>query len=244
MNSINSLINLGLTAQEATVYVACLKIGTGPASVVAKAAQLNRTTVYPILKSLARSGFVSVTYKNRSRQYRAQRPSKIAHHFQQHLASFEAIIPNLNALTESGNGEMPGLRFIETVLELHTFYEQIILDLKGKQYYTIGSTVVWLGLDPEFFTQYWKDRAKAKIKTHVLITEDSRSVNPTDPALLRIVKYLPPQYTFKSTIDIYPDKILIVGPQLSSLAVVIEVPAMTDIFKSVFELLWDMLPET
>jgi hypothetical protein len=56
---------------------------------------------------------------------------------------------------------------------------------------------------------------------------------------LREFKYLPPIYKFKSTIDIFGDRILIVSPELSSLAVVIAIPAMTDVFKTVFQVLWD-----
>lgn len=242
MNYIEPLMNLGLTTQEANIYIACLKAGVSPASVIAKIAKVNRTTVYPTLKSLARSGFVSVTYKNKSRQYRAQRPSKIFGHFQQQLNLFEGVIPDLNKLVGDGGAEAaPGLRFIESLSELHNFYEQVLLDLKGGHYCSIGSTTAWLGIDPEFFTNYWKNRAKAKIKTRVLVTEDSRLVNPDDPRLLRTVKYLPSSYNFKSTIDIYSDKILIINPKPDSLAVVIEIPAMVDIFESVFEMLWGMV---
>ncbi len=243
MDSIASLVNLGCSEQEAIVYMACLKSGAGPASAVAKSAKLNRTTVYPILKSLAAKGFISVNFKSRRREYRAQRPTKLAHHYQQQLHAFEALIPELNKLGNNSMHTSPGLRFIESVAELQNFYNEILLDLKGKSYYTVGSTLEWVRIDPEFFKSYWKNRAKAQIRTRVLITEDSRSINPTDSGLLRTVKYIPPQYTFKSTIDIYPSKILIVSPELSSLAVVIEIPAMTDIFKSIFELLWDSLPE-
>ncbi len=72
---------------------------------------------------------------------------------------------------------------------------------------------------------------------------ESETINPTDPALLREWRYAPAKYNFKSTIDMYDDKILVVSPHLSSLAVVIAVPAMVDVFKSVFEMLWDFLGE-
>jgi hypothetical protein len=53
------------------------------------------------------------------------------------------------------------------------------------------------------------------------------------------MKLLPPNYDFKTNIDIFDDKILVIGPDLSSLAVVIKIPAMTDVFKSIFEILWE-----
>jgi hypothetical protein len=55
---------------------------------------------------------------------------------------------------------------------------------------------------------------------------------------LRTFKYLPEKYVLKSTIDIYADKIVIIGPEIKALAVVVAIPAMVDVFRSVFEMLW------
>jgi hypothetical protein len=41
--------------------------------------------------------------------------------------------------------------------------------------------------------------------------------------------------------DVFDDKILIISPDLTSLAIVIAIPAMVDIFKSMFEIIWDSL---
>jgi sugar-specific transcriptional regulator TrmB len=43
----------------------------------------------------------------------------------------------------------------------------------------------------------------------------------------------------ESTMNIFKDKVLIVSPNISSLAVVIAVPVMVDIFKSMFEIIWE-----
>ena len=40
----------------------------------------------------------------------------------------------------------------------------------------------------------------------------------------------------------FDDKVLVVSPDLTALAVVIEIPVMVDIFKSIFEALWDATP--
>jgi len=240
LHSIEPLINLGLSKQEALVYLSCLKLGASPASAIAKEAALKRTTVYPILKALAKKGFVSVAFKGSERYYNAQRPQKLANYYEKQLSTFTAIIPQLNQL-ERKHAQVLGLRYIETIDELRRFYSDVIQDYKGSQYYVIGSTGAWAGIDPDFFMHFRKERADAKIKTKILLTEDSKKVSPTDSSLLREVKFLPTKYNFKSTIDIYNDKVLIVSPELTSLAVVIEVPIMTDVFKAIFEMLWDVM---
>ena len=162
----------------------------------------------------------------------------MADHYKKKVSSFEDLIPSLESL-EKKQLNMVGLRFIETVDELKKFYDEVLEEHKGKEYKIIGTAKHWQGLDKEFFVQYRKDRAKAKIKTKLLLTEESRKDSPTSKELLREVKFLPKKYGFKSTMDIFKDKVLIVSPELSSLAVVIAVPAMVDIFDAMFTMLWE-----
>lgn len=239
--NISILQNLGLNSEEARIYLALLGMGGCAASLLAKEVGLKRTTVYPILTSLAEKGLVNVYFRKNKRFYYAEKPAKVAGIFHKKIESFEGIIPMLEALDKK-QAQMFGLRFIETIEELESFYFSILDEYRGKSYLSIGNANVWEGLDTEFFIQYRKDRGMHDIHTKLLLTADSVKVNPTDKSLLRTWKYLPEKYAFKSTMDIFDDKILISSPKFSSLAVVIAVPAMVDIFKSIFEVMWDLLP--
>ena len=117
------------------------------------------------------------------------------------------------------------------------------MEYKNKEYCIIGSAPAWEGINDEYFLQFRKNRAKENIKTRLLLSADSKTINPIDKSLLRDFKYLPEKYKFKSTIDIFNDKILIVSPELTSLAVVIAIPAMVDVFQSIFEIIWDSVSE-
>jgi len=246
MENKNILIDLGFSEQESQAYLSLLKLGGSLASTVAKEMGVKRTTVYPILKSLSRKNIVSVYFKKNKRFYHAVKPYKISSLFKKRLDLFNNIIPSLESI-ERKQAQIIGLRFIETQSELVNFYSDILDEYKKyktKQYYIIGNTPVWEGIDTSFFKQYRKDRAKFKIKTKLLLSFESKSINPTEKSLLREYKYIPEKYQFKSTIDIFKDKVLIVGPNISSLAVVIAIPAMVDVFRSIFEILWDTLPES
>ncbi len=230
--------HMGLSESEAGVYSALLKIGGSSASKVAKEAGLKRTTAYPLLKSLAEKGFVATYFRKNTRFYYAEKPHRIAAAFTKRLELFEQVIPTLESVARK-HEQAIGLRFIETKEELKQLYTGFLTTYKNKKYCIIGSLHGWEDIDPAFFIQFRKDRGRSNIKTRLLLTADSRKDNPPDPKLLREVRFLPERYEFKSTIDIYPDQILIVSPQLSALAVVIAIPAMVDIFKSIFALLWE-----
>lgn len=238
MSTLNALLDLGLAENEASIYIALLKAGGSTASGIAKIAGAKRTTVYAILHSLAQKGFVTMYYKKSRQLYYAEKPDRIKRYFEKKLENFETLIPALEALDKT-KMQLTGLRFIETIDELKRFYTDILEEYKNKEYYGIGSAGAWQGLDEPFFTQYRQDRAKANIHTKILLSSYMPEASPEDPKLLREVKHLPQKYAFRSTIDIFKDKVLIVSPDLTSLAVVIQVPVMTDIFKAMFEMLWE-----
>ena len=53
------LQKIGLSDKDAEVYLACLELGTQPASVIARKAGLKRPTTYLILEGLLKRGLVS-----------------------------------------------------------------------------------------------------------------------------------------------------------------------------------------
>lgn len=242
MESKKTLINLGLTEIEADAYLALLELGGAKPSRVAKELGIKRTTIYPILKSLTAKGFATVYFRKNSRFYYAQKPNRVTGIFQKKLDQFVELIPQLNLLERKNTNEV-GLRYIETKEELENFYRDILNEYKNREYRIISSAKGWEGVDPAFFIQYRKDRGKAKIKTRLLLSADSREINPTEPSLLRNYKYLPEKFSFRSTIDIFDDKILIVSPDLSALAVVVQILPMVDVFKAIFEALWEITPK-
>ena len=228
---------LGLTTKEAQIYVLMLRLGKEKTSILAAKAGMPRTTIYPILKSLIRKGFVTGYLKKNRTFYYPKSPEHVARTFEKKIKTVRETIPALEH-TPNVRGEAHGLRFIETRMELEQFYHSILDEYKNKNYLVISDVEGWEEIDPEFFQQFRNERARAGIKTKLLLSAPSKAINPTDTKLLREYRYLPEMYRFKSSIDIFRDKVLIVSPGFSPLAVVLAIPEMVDIFKSIFEILW------
>ncbi len=241
MNAQQKLEEMGLSPHESAIYLALLSHGELPASAVAKEVSLQRTTTYAILKSMASKGYVTTTLKRRHQLFRAEPPRVLANTYEERLRSFTEGVPLLESL-EKKQIQSAGVRFIETPKELKRFYQTVLREYRNKSYTIIGNAGVWQSIDDEFFIQFRKDRATANIHTKILLTADSVDASPTDVTLLRETKFLPEKYTFASTIDIFDDKILIVNPSQTALAVVIAVPTMVDVFRTLFQALWDILP--
>jgi sugar-specific transcriptional regulator TrmB len=243
MDNTAILSQLGFSEQEIDVYLSLLSLGGAKASTVAKDTGMQRTAVYHTLKKMAKSGYVHTYYKGKTHYYHAQKPHRLAANYSKKLDNLYAFLPKLQALEKKGE-PVVGLRFIQSIRELKEFYTDILDEYRDREYAIIGSANAWEGLDADWFKQFRYDRGRNKIKTRLLLTDESKNINPEEETLLREVRFLPDQYSFKSTIDIFENKILVVSTELSSLAVVIEIPAMGDVFQAMFDMLWEFVGAT
>lgn len=81
MNELKQLLrNIGLSEKEAITYLENLRIGTNPASIIAKHSNINRGTTYTILESLSKKGLVHQIEKNKIRYYTAAEPKHLMHY--------------------------------------------------------------------------------------------------------------------------------------------------------------------
>jgi sugar-specific transcriptional regulator TrmB len=242
-NYLEVLRDLGFSDQEIEVYISLLKTGGSDATSLSQRANLKRTTVYPILERLMKQGVVTAYEQGKKRFYSPLAPSKLAHLFENKIGNLFKIVSFLEKLKTEDHGKY-GIRMIQSKKDLQIFYENILTEYKDKEYHIIGSSLTWLNTDHDYFIEWRKRRAANNIKVKLLLTSDSSMAEgQQDESLHREYRYLPAKYIFKSTIDIYADKIIIVGPDVNALAVVIEIPPMVDVFESVFGILWDVLPK-
>ena len=84
--------------------------------------------------------------------------------------------------------------------------------------------------------------SKASVETNVIFKESGLKYE-IGSLPHRFVKTVPDSYSFKSSIDILDDKILIMNPHQTILGLVIESPVLVDVFIDMFDMLWNLLPE-
>lgn len=234
------LSEFGLSPQEVNVYIKLIELGGSSATQLATQMGIKRTTAYPLLERLISHGIVIVSDQGSKKFFTPVRPNKLSSLYENKLNSLTKIIPLLERMQGQEMKEY-GVRVIKSKREFEAFYNNILDEYRDREYYIIGSVSGFLNIDRDFLIDFRKKRAARNTRVKLLLSHDSRSEEgQNDPKLLRTFKYLPEKYIFKSTIDIYDDKIVIIGPEVKALAVVVAIPAMVDIFRSVFEILWEM----
>ncbi len=116
------LCQIGLTANEAKVYLEMLRIGPQGASVIAKRSALNRTTTYSILKELARKGIVGVVVEGRCKLFQANDPNALVGYLDRQAKTYDyfkgeilAIIPQIREITGRYNFKGPVAKYYDGI---------------------------------------------------------------------------------------------------------------------------------
>lgn len=147
---------------------------------------------------------------------------------------------HIQELIDNASKESKGISILNTAGELESFYLSNVD--KYKSWRAMASIEDWLPVNPDFLQEFRKKLSENKVDTKVIFKESGLKYEvATLPH--RQVKTVPDSYSFKSSVDILDDKILIMNPHQTVLGLVIESKVLVDVFIDMFDMLWTSLPE-
>jgi hypothetical protein len=147
---------------------------------------------------------------------------------------------HIQDLIDNASKEAKGIYILNTVDQLESFYLTNVN--KYKNWRAIASIEDWLPVSPDFLQEFRKKLSENGVDTKVIFKESGLKYEiVTLPH--REVKVVPDSYSFKSSIDILDDKILIMNPHQTVLGLVLESKVLVDVFIDMFDMLWVSLPE-
>ncbi|PJC36524.1 hypothetical protein CO046_05095 [Candidatus Peregrinibacteria bacterium CG_4_9_14_0_2_um_filter_53_11] len=248
------LKNIGLSEKDAEVYLACLELGTQPASIIAKKAGLKRPTTYLILEGLAKKGLVSEFSGSNVKYFTAVSPDYLLHFIEKqkrelthHQHELEAYLPELNSLTNPYSLN-PKVRFydgfdgVERVMnDTLTSSEPLCAYVNMESWFSRPETreyILWYGIQ--------RVQKKRLAERCVAIDNDiSRKYLEDEYPEVRTSKlshfrWMPKDIAgVTNEINIYEDKVAIVSISPNELmGVLIESQSIAQTQKALFELAW------
>ena len=145
----------------------------------------------------------------------------------------------INDLIALASKEARGISVLNTPDELQNFYLENVS--RYSTWRAFASIEDWLPVNPDFLQNFRKLLSEAGVDTRVIFKESGLTY---ELAALphRTIKTIPDSYSFKSSVDILDDKILIMNPHQTVLGLVIESPVLVDVFIDMFDMLWELLP--
>ena len=235
---------IGLSKNEIAILLVLLESGSMFVVSIARAAKLNRTTTYGVLKLLADKGLASSVKKEGVVRYQSIAPELLPGYIERRRETLAEtkqevtkLIPQLKLLRAKG-GTLPKVQFFEGKEGVEQAYEDTLENNKEKFLRDItGVDAVFTKLDPKFLDYYLKKRARLGIKCVDLAPESewARRSKADDKKYLRTTKFLPPQFGFDAEVSIYDNKVGIFSySQESPVAVIIEVETIAHTMKQLF----------
>lgn len=241
----DALENMGLGDKEIRVLLVLLERGSMFVAAVAKAAKLNRTTTYGILKELSDNGLVSSVKKEGAVRYQSIEPDLLPGYIERKgnelletKSAVAKLIPQLK-LVRAKRRALPKIQFFEGKEGVEQAYEDTLENNHGKVLSQItGIDAVYTKLDQKFVKYYLEKRTRLGITSTYITpdTEVARKESATDERYIRKARFIPRQFNFDSEIAIYDDKVGIFSySQENPVALLIEDATIAHTMKTLFD---------
>jgi DNA-binding MarR family transcriptional regulator len=235
-----ALENIGLSAKEARVYLAALSLGPSTVSKIAVSAEVNRTTVYPIVRRLISRGLMGREIRGFKEFLFAERPERLEGLVDAKRKSFLDLLPELAALHNLG-GDDGTIRYYEGLEGVKSVYENLLTETRaGDDYLVIADERQWIEVDAKYFLRFMERRSRLPFKVRMLL-EDSQVAREREEFgknLNQRVKILPHGTSLQVNIVVTPQQVVIhqLVPPIS--AIVIRNKSSVVAMRQCFEVMW------
>ncbi|MBY0539545.1 hypothetical protein K2P56_03905 [Patescibacteria group bacterium] len=234
---VQALKTFGLTQNESAVFVALLKLKSASGVEVGEKSGLPKSTAYDALRGLSQKGLVNIYKKRGRKHFSVNDPTVLRELALERKNAIERVLPSLLALYEKGDGS--------TKVEMHKGkdgFARVSGDIleEADELFAIGSPEELFKDLPEFFPRFTKKRKEKGIFLRGIFRDSpkARERQIRDAEDLRQSKLVEPPLPFSPLMYIWKQKIAMVtlGDDVS--VVVIENKELSQMMRSIFELLW------
>jgi sugar-specific transcriptional regulator TrmB len=239
------LKEIGLSEKEALVYLALLEGDGFSILELAKKTKINRTTIYPIIKSLSEKGLVSETTVNTKINYQAESPERLETYLEKQKILLEEnskkikdIIPQLKSVQRE-MGEKPVVRYFEGKEGIASANEDLFKDPdpEEKSYMIYSKDLVDEVFKKEETLKFKSKRIDKKIIGLSVYTYKNGDI-PSDETSTRL-KIDANKYPISCDISVYKDKIRIATLKKNLSGIYIQSADLAETLKSLIRLIHD-----
>jgi sugar-specific transcriptional regulator TrmB len=231
--TLDILEKMGLSSNEAKVYLALIELGSSTAGKISERSGVNRRTVYDVLESLMDKGLVSFVIEANRRWFEASDPRKFLEILKQRGEEMNKILPELikkrDRIKEKQEATIyRGKKGVKTI------FEDI---LRSKENWVFGSHGRFKEVFPYFFKHYQRKKRERRIYTRLLLSERKRNSE-----IVRLTpgehRFLRKEYDSPTSTIIYGDKVAIIVWTDEPMGLVLKGDQITKSFRNYFEVMW------
>lgn len=234
------LSRFGLKEKEKEVYLALLSTGQTTTTPLGRALDMPTTTVQSILNRLHELGLVSISKHRTRHTYSPYDPSILKEILEEKIKQVSSIIPFLKTIqTETRNTEM----------KVRIFYRDRITDIlnealrcKSKLVYEmVSAREIQKIIGEKIHSSKRRIEHGVRLKSLRVRSEEIKKYSAqTHVRELREAKFLPKEFTFKSSVMFWDNTIAFFGTKNEGVACLIENKTIKEMFLQIFEVLWSV----
>lgn len=232
----------GFSDKEASLYEALLRLGAVgagngsgvPASRIAKAARINRSTTYVILDALMERGLITTANKRSGKVYSAVSPDKLvsqlektANEYKELAAAVKKSIPKIKVMPAEETAR-PKVYMFKGEEGMKTVYEDALTSLETIRSYAFSKHAEQT--EKKEAKEYYEDLAKKHIKVQVLNPRTGAGKVVSKNGKFSAGELLP-------EISIYDNKVVFASTE-EKLGLIIESKELAEALKQAFDLSW------
>jgi sugar-specific transcriptional regulator TrmB len=234
------LSQVGLNDKEAKIYLLLLEYDSVLASTISRKSGIKRTTVYMVLESLKKKGYVTVFEKSKTLYFKALDPDLILEDFDAKYRQIKQTIPELKKLSKIFKAR-PNVQYFEGPTGLIRMMDDTLTASNNELLVWSSVDLAWSGPIADYFPEYINRRIEKGIwvKGIFIETDISKQYKDLQEENLREICYLPgDKFPFENEINIYDNKLNIISFK-DEIGVIIENEEIANTQKTIFNLAWE-----
>lgn len=239
------LKNIGLSDKAAKVYISALMLGDATVLSLSKHSGVKRTSIYYTLDELKGVGALVETKRQKKIYYLPAEPKELVKRMREKVFEAEDFIEELETLKHA-IFKKPRVYFLYGPSGFKKIWDMVFAS-KEKKYCIITEGQNFLDFVKEKYIidDIIKEKKKQNISSRQLIIDSpyARQIVSKDRDENRKSKILPKNYKLPFTEVISDEFVAFISPRLDNSLFVIENPHFAQTRRSLFEILWESLPE-
>lgn len=239
------LLSLGFSENEARVYLAALSLGPTSVLSIAKKSGMHRTTVYAVVESLKKQGYIHEQTEGFKTKFVAEDPEKLEEILEKRREEFKKALPELSSLFHT-HGSESSMKFYEGLSAVKRMYRELLKELDYKdEWFAISNTKRWYEVDLPFFQWVTEQRAKKKLDVRLILqdSEKTQELVQYQKNYSMQIRTIPEHKNFKMSLLVTPKHLVMHNLLEPTSAIYIQNQVAIDMQRQVFDLMWQSLPE-
>ena len=239
---LEELMELGLSKNEAKVYLALLELGPTTTGPLIKKSRLYRVMVYDTLEHLLQKGLANYSLQRNRKVFQAENPQQIAELLKNKELLAKSVVDQLQKIQTEKPLEKSAL-FYEGWKGIKAAQENYFKEMKlgaGGEYLMVGASRSLHKRLDAFFNYFHERRSKLKIPAKLLFNENNWQFGDLKKKYPPVqVRYMPAKVVTPSWVSMYKDMILIGVAEEEPLAFFIKNKAVAESYRQYFYFMWE-----